>query len=754
MIQSRGLLFVGALLALALLFGCVGASVQNVSAKPVSGGIMVSWSPSSQADVAGYNVYRGTAKGELGPKLNPVLIKDVGYKDSTAQNGETYYYTVRAVDSKSNEDGGNSQVSATAQTSPPSNLQIQINGGKQYANSQSVTLYLSAQGASQCRFSNDANTWSQWEPYAQQKQWSLSQGDGQKTVYYQCEDAIGNTAMPVSAGITLDTQAPTLVISSPKEGGSYPTQLSAVIMVSDSLQQRVSCSGSMDGVQIGMGYVDSDKETTVQFSGTPGAHTLTVTCNDGINSISKSVSFTITDQPQLSMHIESGSGYVAQRNVYLDLQSQTASQCRFSNDGRTWGNWVAYSARVPWSLSPGDGTKAVYAQCQDKSGTVSDTVSDDVILDSKPPPYMSLTINNGAAWTNSQYVTLGMYCFAGAQYRLSNDDLTWTGWMKYNSGVSWTLSSGTGTKYVYLQCQDSNGNTLGTQSASITYSQVQPNAPAHMTIKINNGVSYTSSRNVALSLYADYANECRYMENGQDWTGWMSYTTSKSWTLTDQDGKHSIQYQCRNDFGSNSVTGSIYLDRGSPDAVKDLSASADSSSIFLRWSAPSGNPSSYNVYRRSGGDDFRAVGSASSVSYTDRNVQAGTTYYYMVRALSASGNEGPGSNVVSAVVDTSPPSPPLGLTAQATPMNSINLAWSPPSSIGGGIKHYNIYRSNKEFGMISYLASTTDTNYVDGSVSMGSSYAYWVTAVDYSDRESDKSSSADAECCLVLAGAG
>ena len=141
-----------AIAVFALLFGCAGgapSAPQDVKATPNANGMLVSWAPSSSADVSGYNVYRSNAAGQSGGKLNPALINDVSYADRDVQNGNTYYYTVRAVASNGAEEQNTNQVSATAQTSPPTGLSLSINGAAQYATSAEVTLTLSATGASE-----------------------------------------------------------------------------------------------------------------------------------------------------------------------------------------------------------------------------------------------------------------------------------------------------------------------------------------------------------------------------------------------------------------------------------------------------------------------------------------------------------------------------------------------------------------------------------------------------------------------------
>lgn len=69
----------------------------------------LSWMPVSEADIAGYNVYRRT-RGAAARKLNQEPVKTTVYTDSTALPGKSYVYWVTSVDLHHNE----SQPSAEA----------------------------------------------------------------------------------------------------------------------------------------------------------------------------------------------------------------------------------------------------------------------------------------------------------------------------------------------------------------------------------------------------------------------------------------------------------------------------------------------------------------------------------------------------------------------------------------------------------------------------------------------------------------
>ena len=160
---------------------------------------------------------------------------------------------------------------------------IVINGGETYAASSSVTLTLTYSGAStaisQVRYSNDG-TWDteQWENPSPTKQWSLTQGDGTKTVYYQVSNVLGMVSTTYSDSIIFDTTPPATTIASPSEGEKL--QSSSV---------SVTWSGSDAGsglekyeVKLDSGnWVSKGLSTTHTFTGVDdGSHAVYVKATD------------------------------------------------------------------------------------------------------------------------------------------------------------------------------------------------------------------------------------------------------------------------------------------------------------------------------------------------------------------------------------------------------------------------------------------------------------------------------------------
>jgi hypothetical protein len=85
-----------------------------------------------------------------------------------------------------------------------------INNDDEYTTGPSVTLYCDftdPNGVVNMRFQNEGEPWSAWVPYEETYPWTLTTGDGTKTVYAEFEDGTTNVS-GTSDTIILDTDAP------------------------------------------------------------------------------------------------------------------------------------------------------------------------------------------------------------------------------------------------------------------------------------------------------------------------------------------------------------------------------------------------------------------------------------------------------------------------------------------------------------------------------------------------------------------
>lgn len=73
--------------------------------------VELSWAISPETDLAGYNVYRSSAAGVLGERLNSEILPTPAFRDLTAVPGRQYFYSVTAVDRSGNESAPSSAVS-------------------------------------------------------------------------------------------------------------------------------------------------------------------------------------------------------------------------------------------------------------------------------------------------------------------------------------------------------------------------------------------------------------------------------------------------------------------------------------------------------------------------------------------------------------------------------------------------------------------------------------------------------------------
>ncbi|MCU1341535.1 MAG: Fibronectin type domain protein [Candidatus Acidoferrum typicum] len=65
--------------------------------------IELSWAISSEADLAGYNVYRSDRDDAPGERMNSELLPSPTYRDTSVVSGRRYFYRVSAVDNTGNE---------------------------------------------------------------------------------------------------------------------------------------------------------------------------------------------------------------------------------------------------------------------------------------------------------------------------------------------------------------------------------------------------------------------------------------------------------------------------------------------------------------------------------------------------------------------------------------------------------------------------------------------------------------------------
>ena len=143
---------------------------------------------------------------------------------------------------------------------------------------------------------------------------------------------------------------------------------------------------------------------------------------------------------------------------------------------------------------------------------------------------------------------------------------------------------------------------------------------------------------------------------------------------------------------------------------------------YIYWSAVDG-ANRYEVYRSGSKDGtYSFLDSTANLNYTDSKANAGTTYYYKVKALAADGTD---SSVSAAVAITCRCARPVVKTDYWASTGKPYIKWD---AVDGAGKYY-IYRSGTRNGTYTLLGTTTATNYTDSKANAGYTYYYKVQAI-------------------------
>jgi len=293
--------------------------------------------------------------------------------------------------------------------------------------------------------------------------------------------------------------------------------------------------------------------TSYILSNGDGLKTVYAYTKDLAGNISEQVTDTINldiEKPTgNTISINSNATYTQSTSVTLTLSSTGATEMCISNSN-SCDSWEPYATSKSWTLTSTDGNKTVYVWYKDSAGNISDVVSDSITLDSAAPSGNSVSINNNDAYTTSTSVTLTLKSSGASKMCISNSS-SCSSYIDYATTYSWTLSSGLGSKTVYVYFKDDAGNissevtdsinlysvvsTVPSQSGTLTYSgsAQSPSWSNYDSNKLTLGG--TTSKTDAGTYTATFTPKTNYI-----WSDGTSTAKSVNWTIGKASGSLSL----------------------------------------------------------------------------------------------------------------------------------------------------------------------------------------------------------------------
>ncbi|MBO8160691.1 MAG: fibronectin type III domain-containing protein [Thermosipho sp. (in: Bacteria)] len=358
-------------------------------------------------------------------------------------NSHNYWFRVSAYNSSGESPYSDAYMPTLpnrTDATPPTGT-LTINDGMTKTGSIDVTLTISgtdplvsnytattsddASGVAYMSFSNDNVSWSDWEPFATTKEWTLEAGPGTKTVYLKLKDNAGNVSQLISATIYLvdDTTAPSVELLI-NNGDTTTTNNLVELFINSTddlttpadLKFRLSNDGTAWTGWMNYTSVYSDWDLTSGYGGTTaeGYKTVYIQVMDGagnINTSSATIGYA-TSEPTGSVASQTGNAssiivggtnftvnFTKSNQIILDVSSADAAEARYSLDGITWSEWEPISSQRSITLESIDGIKGVYVQFRSEYGLKSPIYTKNFVLDTTPPEIILETLTGATATT-------------------------------------------------------------------------------------------------------------------------------------------------------------------------------------------------------------------------------------------------------------------------------------------------------------------------------------------------------------------
>ncbi|MDW8286723.1 MAG: hypothetical protein RMJ89_01500, partial [Flammeovirgaceae bacterium] len=429
----------------------------------------------------------------------------------------------------------------------------------------------------------------EWEPYSTKKIFTLSEGEGEKTVFARFKSPTDVESEIVSDFITLDLTPPSqtsMIIN----GGQKQTPdpwVNIQLKATDAHFRQVSLSPDFKETPWVL-YDDMPFRFNLDYHA--GKQYIYARFKDLAGNVSSTLvdSILLTQDPiPLSIRINRDEEFTnhPEKKVQLAIQALNAAEMMISQDPSFVGAvWEEYKTSREWTLEGEDGLKNIYIKFKSNTGNESPAISDYITLDRTPPQNIKLTINGGALSTYES--TLHVHITAdGAAFVKVNDfpDFTHVRWEQYDPSVfrfSVPHPDENNFLHVYALLKDHAGNVSDTIHQKILL-EVRTR---EVSVIINDDVEYANAKNRQVILYNHALNAYEMMvSDNPDFIGaeWEPFKQNKTWTLTGEDGIKVVYVKFRSITGEESdvYKDEIILDTTPPTDLKILINEGDQTTM-------------------------------------------------------------------------------------------------------------------------------------------------------------------------------
>lgn len=349
-----------------------------------------------------------------------------------------------------------------------------INDGSAMAPSAAVNLTLTAYDAHGVRsmIVSEAGDFlgAEWQPYTERLRWTLSAGDGPKTVFARVRDENGWESAVASASVTLDTLPPlgTVRINA---GGNY-TRSTAV-----TLRLEAHDASGVSEMLLSNRYDFSGDDWLAFQPAYPwtlppgnGLRTVYARFRDPAGHMSAPACATVmvdTAPPSFSFSINNGSVYSVSHEVSVRIEASDnhalggmllGSDAQFSG-----AEWQPLAESFRWTLGAGEGPATLFVKVRDAAENEAPAQTANIIVDTVAPlcvvsslQAVTTTASFTVGWSGTD-ATSGLVGY-DVQYREGNG--TWTDWKLNFTNTTAVFTGQDGRTYTFrVRASDLAGNT-------------------------------------------------------------------------------------------------------------------------------------------------------------------------------------------------------------------------------------------------------------------------------------------------------